>query len=170
MQQKFIGVSPARVTPAQGGVGAIDNLCVAAFGAGYKGLVTDGVNRIATVNPNAGDGQVGWVVAPYTRYVSIHSNLLVFVSDNTRLIGASGGQDRSLENPIGTAAQDDNYGVWVGAEADWRSSFDCLNWTSNSASEYGVGPATQATGTGNFPNNGGVSLCSNTRRFFCIQQ
>ncbi|HUQ05234.1 MAG TPA: DUF1554 domain-containing protein [Kofleriaceae bacterium] len=168
--QKGIGISPTRVTPAQGGIAGADSICTAAFGATYRALLVDGTNRVATVTANAGNGQVNWPVTAYTRYVSVHTNLLVFVSDNTRMIGAAGGTDRNLQSGIGGAMQEDNYGAWTGAAPDWTSSDDCNNWTSSSDTVFGRSAGTQTTSGGSFPNNNAVSNCAQLRRFFCVQQ
>ncbi|MBZ0236721.1 MAG: DUF1554 domain-containing protein [Deltaproteobacteria bacterium] len=167
---KGIAISPTRVTPAQGGIAGADSICTQAFGSTYRALLVDGTNRVATVTGNAGNGQVNWPVAPYARYVSVHSQALVFVTDNTRLIGAAGGTDRNLQSPIATAAQDDGYGAWTGASSTWTSGADCNNWTSSSDTVNGLSSPAQATSTGAFPNNGGTSNCAQLRRFFCVQQ
>ena len=168
VQQKSIQFYTTRVTPAQGGIAGIDNLCIASFGSTYRALVVDGSTRIATVTGNAGDGQVGWVVAAYTRYTSAETSALVFITDNTRLIGASGGQDRDLLAPIHS---DDGWGSWTGANADWTSSTsDCVNWSSSLSTDFGLSCIAASTTTGTFPNNGGVSNCAQLRHFFCVQQ
>jgi hypothetical protein len=168
VQQKIVGVT-AR-TLQRGGVSGIDSLCVTTFGTGYKALITDGTTRVATVTPNRGDGQVGWVLQPYTRYVSQETGLLVFITDSSRLLGASGGVDQSLDNPF--RAADDGYGGYVGAEADWRSGPDCNNWTDATSAYTATGPnlGPSGIGPGAFPNNGGYSQCQYDRRFICVQQ
>ena len=164
--EKFIGVTSQRVAPGQGGVSGVDVLCRTDFGTSAKGLVVDGTNRIATVSAYAGDGQVDWVLLPYTRYVSAETGLLVFITDDTRLLGGVGGSGADLYNPI--RAADDGWGVWTGANADWTSGVDCDDWTDSSDNE---GPSTNATATfsGAFPNNAATGLCGFMRRFACVE-
>jgi hypothetical protein len=166
VQQKTIGVTARGLT--RGGIAGLDNLCVSTFGANYRAMVVDGSTRIASASPNAGNGQVGWVVGAYTRYVSAETGLLVFITDSSRLIGASGGSDQSLVNPV--RASDDGYGAWTGANADWTSGLDCADWTVATSAERGLSCNTATTAPQGFPNNGGTSSCEYDRRFYCVQQ
>jgi len=166
VQQKSIGVT-AR-TLQRGGIAGLDGLCQSTFGSSYRAMAVDGSTRIASASPNAGNGQVGWVLGAYTRYVSAETGNLVFITDNSRLIGASGGTDQPLVNAV--RATDDGYGAWTGANADWTSGLDCADWTSASSSDQGLGCNAATTAPAGFPNNGGVSQCQYDRRFYCVQQ
>lgn len=169
VQQKTIQLYATRLVPAQGGVSGVDNLCISSFGSDYRAMIVDSSTRIASVSPNQGDGQVNWVVAPYTRYLSAETGALVFITDHTRLIGAAGGQDQDLYAAI--HSDDDGFGVWTGANPDWTSSTsNCVNWTSSSSADTGRACNAAATTAETFPNNNGLSDCAQLRHFFCVQQ
>lgn len=166
--ERLIAVTDGRLSPAQGGVAGLDARCQTERGTAFRALVVDGTTRVASTTPYSGAGQVGWVLQPYTRYVSAETQQLVFITDATRLLGAAGGVGVDLYNPI--RAADDGWGAWTGARADWTSGADCADWSSSASTDTGLSCNTTATSPAGFPNNGGVSNCAQLRRFFCVQQ
>lgn len=168
VQQRSIAITVNRVTPNQGGVAGADAMCRTELGSTYRALVVDGSTRIASTTAYAGTGQVGWILQPYTRYVSAETGLLVFITDHTRLLGAVNGVGANLYHPI--RSSDDGWGAWIGANADWTSGVDCGDWSSSLNTVTGLACNATATTTTTFPNSGGVSDCAQLRRFFCVEQ
>ena len=155
-----------RILPNFGGVAGADALCRIEFGPGYRGLITDGVRRVATVTANQGDGQLDWVLQPYTRYVN-DSNALVWTTDSSALLGVSNGTHQALLAPI---SGDDGWGAWGGFRNNWTSNpSTCSGWSSSSASNSGASIIVSATAANMFPNNNTASPCSATRRLVCVQ-
>ena len=101
---------------------------------GYRAMFSDGVDRIATETPNTGDGQVDWVLEPWTAYVNFEGDLLA-ITDAAALLGVHDGAFSNLTNPI---TPDDNGGVWTGMNQDWTAmgaNENCNNWT-NATNSY----------------------------------
>ncbi len=107
-----------------------DSRCESAGLPGYKAIFADGIGRRATTTPYAGDGQIDWVLRPWTRYVR-EDGELVWVTDTSALLGVRDGAPQDLVNPIdatGTTA----FAV-TGLRATWvaNTTDDCNGWTSN---------------------------------------
>ena len=101
---------------------------------GYRAIFSDGEDRIATLTPNTGDGQVDWVLRPWTAYVNSDGELLA-ITDAAALLGLHGGVFSELDNPI---VPDDLSGTWTGLNQDWTAlevNENCNNWTS-ATSDY----------------------------------
>jgi len=166
VHERRIFRSSTRILPNFGGVTGADAACRAEFGTGYRALITDGVRRVASVSANRGDGQIDWVLQPYTRYVNA-SNALVWTTDAAALLGVTNGAHQALLAP---PAGDDGWGAWGGFRNDWTSNpSTCSGWTSSSASVSGAGIIVNATSAAQFPNNNTASPCSATRRLLCVQ-
>jgi Protein of unknown function (DUF1554) len=109
------------------GVEDADIICETYVGSAYRALIVDGQTRVASTTSYHGDGQVGWVLLPYTRYVNAAGNL-VWVTDSVALLGVRNGTTSPLLEPV-VAGQ---FSVaWGGYEADWTTSTDnCRRWSS----------------------------------------
>ena len=98
---------------------------------GYRAMFSDGVDRIATDTPLVGDGQVDWVLEPWTAYVNEEGDLLA-ITDAAALLGVHGGVFANLDNAIGTVS------VYTGLNQDWtamQANENCNNWT-NATNSY----------------------------------
>jgi hypothetical protein len=129
---KMFGGTPGNLT------GDWDPLCQTEFGITYKSLivvpVTGSSRRIATITPYRGDGQVDWVLGPYTRYVNSVGDL-IWATDEVRLLGVRNGRAAALQNPIQPGNAD---WAWGGFNDDWTASTDnCTNWTSSDGAGHG---------------------------------
>ncbi len=109
---------------------SVDAACEAAGFPGYKAMFADGVSRRATLTPYTGDGQIDWVLSPWTRYVR-PDGALVWVTDASALLGVEDGDAAPLLAPIRESA----IGVRTGLRANWvtETTDNCSNWTSDSA-------------------------------------
>ena len=76
VQTKVVRLNVLASTDMDGNMGGadaptmLDVGCVDSGLPGYRAMFADGVARRASITPNAGDGQVDWVLQPWTRYVS----------------------------------------------------------------------------------------------------
>jgi len=111
-----------------------DLFCSAVFGSTYKALLVDGVTRVASQTPLLGDGQVDWVLSPYTSYANSNGTE-VWVTDQVALLGVRSGTSGSLKAPLDEGSVDAGTDlVWVGINPDWTSSAsNCSGWTASSA-------------------------------------
>jgi len=151
------------------GVGGADALCMDDFdypGTGvYKALIVDGINRIASVSPNTGDGQVDWVLQANTNYYRADGTTLVMTTDANGLMvfAVNGGSD--LTNPF----IPDTFNYWTGLASDWQTSNDtCGTWNNNqntSVGNMGLGSATTFEAIDSTSNN-----CDVTRKLLCVEQ
>ncbi|MBV1859209.1 MAG: DUF1554 domain-containing protein [Nannocystaceae bacterium] len=131
---KTITVSVNYSTNGDMGGGAavdhVDGRCEAAGLVGYKAMFADGTNRRASVSPFVGDGQIDWVLTPWTRYLTEDGDL-VWTTDASALLGVRDGAPEPLLVPITT-----NYArAYTGLQPNWLAelSSDCNNWTTNSS-------------------------------------
>ena len=143
----------------------LDGICITDFGASYRALFAFGDARVASVSPNTGDGQVDWVLAPYTQYYNA-SGQLVWTTDESALLGVSGSTPTSLNNPIYATFRTGRTGM----ETDWTTvEDDCDGWTlrNNSGSEaYGRADVS----TSEFLRSStGCCGCAG-HRFYCVEQ
>lgn len=158
-----------------GGGAAIDHVdsrCEAAGLAGYKAMFADGTNRRASVSPYVGDGQVDWVLTPWTRYLRDDGEL-VWITDASALLGVRDGAPEPLLTPIASQLATSAY---TGLQPTWLAELnsDCFNWTTNSsgASHFAGEPdevaidrvlagITPAISPGN---------CASSTVVYCVQQ
>jgi len=104
-----------------------DGFCAADFGFAYKALIVDHQYpaRIATIAPNKGDGQMNWVLKPYTRYINTEGDI-IWTTDSTALLGVRAGTTAQLQTPL--LAQNGAL-AWSGFNDDWTlSSENCKEW------------------------------------------
>ncbi len=124
----------AEGTGKANGILAADALCMkdAQYpGKGtYKALIVDGTNRIASASPNAGDGQVDWVLKPNAGY---------YQSDGKTPVMTTGGSGLflfgALKNPFDPDVNDK---YWTGLNLDWTTypftngaNQNCNGWSYN---------------------------------------
>jgi hypothetical protein len=117
------------------GIEDADLICQTYVGSQYRALLVDGTNRVASKNPYRGDGQVDWVLLPYTRYLN-QMGALVWVTDDVALLGVRNGRPSSLLNPIVPV---DFSVAWAGVQQDWTTSAEtCQNWFSGQKDDEGA--------------------------------
>jgi hypothetical protein len=139
-----------------------DPFCNTQFGLDYKALLVDGVTRVASKSPYAGDGQVDWVLKPYTRYVNAAGSL-IWTTDNVALIGVRNGKPAATSGTFGGGGSDF---AWAGFETDWTTStLTCGRWNVSS----GGGGTTIGLGFIGAVVTG-VSDCANPNFVLCIEQ
>lgn len=91
-------------------------------GLEYRAFIVDGVNRVASVTGNTGDGQVDWVLIPDGEYYKDTSTSVGSTGPNALLIF-------DLYTPISAGGF-----AWTGLETDWTTSaFTCDGWVSTPA-------------------------------------
>lgn len=170
LQKREIRVSVGKTTGkilknAKLGVLGADEICNADFGGDgeWLAMIADGTNRVASVSPFMGDGQVGWVLAPYTAYVNVNGQL-IGVTGPRRLLGRPHEMMTALVNPIGVAPAQ----VWTGLDDEWTTTVDCANWGSVEANVKGVvGQATDATN--GYLHFGESAACGMLQQVYCVQ-
>lgn len=153
---------------ALGGVVGADARCNAGAKpttAVYKALIVDGANRVASVSPNTGDGQVDWVFRPGQNYFRSDGITPVMTTDAAGLfIG-------TLTNPF--TASPTGRSNWMGLNADWTTSVNlCSNWASSLATDngsvgYSINTTTAAFSWGLQPCDGNGT---HTMGLMCIEQ
>ncbi|MBC8067012.1 MAG: DUF1554 domain-containing protein [Deltaproteobacteria bacterium] len=168
VQQKLIRLSQNSVAgdfaPGMNPVEVGDSFCP----DGYLAFFADGINRVASVAPRMGNGQVDWVLQPWTEYVNPDGDrmwtttelLLLGVADDNTWVG--------LENAL-TPTTDSGYsGMW----GDYTtSSLTCSNWSSTAGANKSFGQVHQTTELFVGPPSGGTGgLCSVAGEFTCVEQ
>ena len=168
VQQKLIRLSQnsfgADFAPGTNPVDVADAACP----VGYLAFFADGVNRVATVSPNMGNGQVNWVLQPWTEYVNpdgvrmwtTTELLLLGVDDSNTFVG--------LEAPLTPST---NFGM-TGMLGDYTTStLTCGDWSEATGSNLSFGQTHVVTDR--FigpPDNGSGGLCNLQHEFICIEQ
>jgi hypothetical protein len=123
--------------------------------------------RRATVTPNAGDGQIDWVIHKYTHYYN-ENDELIWRTDSVPLLGV---RDGTRLNVYAKAfdPSSGNY-PWSGWQADWTTFPDdgpdregtCANWTG------------ATTGYASFVDDAlmpyASELCGATSFILCVEQ
>ena len=160
---------------AMGGVDAVahvDGRCEAAGLPGYKAMFADGTARRASVSPYVGDGQVDWVLTPWTRYLRDDGEL-VWITDASALLGVRDGLPEPLLVPIASQLAPRAY---TGLRGTWLAELnsDCVNWTTNSsgASHYAGQPEEVAIDrvlAGVTPEIS-PGNCASSALVYCVQQ
>ena len=160
-----IFVTSTNVDGNLGGIAGADSLCMSDPnypGAGtYKAMLVDGINRVATITQNTGDGQVDWVLQPNTDYVQADGVTPIMTTDNNGLFVFG-----TLTNSISTTAKI----VWTDMLASWISNTtNCSAWTSNSSTVNGTyGDSTSLIGAAVGVET--LSCDTATMALYCVQQ
>ncbi len=161
----FVGSSSQTSTERDGNLGGVagaDSMCAAAAaGEGRSGTFKAflaAATRVASVTPNAGDGQVDWVLKPHRTYYT-----------TTRLSPIGTTNEKGLFSfPLYQGLAIANY--WTGMNADWTTSAGntCADWTATGGNgrtgDYDFSPdATTALASK-------LALCSGARLVVCVSQ
>ncbi|EMK24138.1 endostatin-like outer membrane protein LenE [Leptospira kirschneri] len=123
------------------GISAADEYCnanipagsFAAAGAPYKALLANNLpnyyKRVATVTPNAGDGQENWILKPNTEYRRVDGVTKVMTTNSVGLFDFT---NENLTNPFTSTFVN----IWTGLNPDWTtrslytptSEGNCIAW------------------------------------------
>jgi hypothetical protein len=167
VKEKYIKVLPTPINQGGDLTGDWDAFCATFVGNTFKALqvgggILIGMERTASKTPFLGDGQVDWVLKPYTRYLNVAGDL-VWTTDGVSLLGVRNGNAAPLINPLvpGAVASDT---VWAGFTDNWTtSSFTCTNWSQTSGQGTTLSLSSQVIRTA-------VIDCTNSLRLLCIEQ
>jgi len=146
-----------------GGISGADAKCMTDAnypGSGtYKAMIVDGVNRVASVSANTGNGQVDWVLQPNTKY---------YLSDGTTHIMTT---DSNGIFVFGTWNTTISPNRWSGLMADWRTDTAnyCQGWTtSNHAISGSIGH--YAAVDSEAIRYATPQACSSQYKLLCVEQ
>lgn len=145
-----------------GGILAADYMCAVDTGnpdplLPFKAMLVDGTNRVASLSPDAGDGQTNWVLVPGETYISTSGGATIATANAAGLFSFN----------LSSAIYPGTLNVWTGLSGDWTTNNNtCSGWTSNAV--------TGNTGTANSTTNtaiaGTPSACSGIYRLYCVEQ
>ena len=150
----------------------LDQGCVDSGLAGYRAMFADGVARRASSTPNVGDGQIDWVLAPWTRYVN-SLGAVVWTTDETALLGVDGGAIVALEAPIDTTGGLGPGAVVTGMAENWVAHDGNMCNESSSASPTNFRATADPSATLNgayLDDNAGAVNCSIALKYYCVEQ
>lgn len=150
-------------------VDTADSRCEAAGFTGYRALFSDGVNRRATVTPYVGDGQIDWVLSPWTRYLRGDGDL-VWVTDASGLLGVENGMPASLLAPInGTTYIASSV---TGMRQNWVAYTDnnCFGWASSGSGAHYRGDPYAVSGDFLDDENLVPNSCASSSLVYCVEQ
>lgn len=160
-------------------IGTLDQYCP----ENHKALFSVPGGRRAATSAYEAD-PVDWVLQPYTAYRRPQDDEIVWITDETPLLGVRAGTPESLENPVFTG----NVLVQVisGMHQDWTTAMTsiCDGWTSSSGAlsvavgdgssldDYLRGHGTTTCSEWNQPLPGGQPNLAvvNVVSYFCIEQ
>jgi hypothetical protein len=145
-------------------IAAADALCP----MGYKAMFAHGNDRVASATAFAGDGQVDWVLATWTRYVNA-GNELIWKTEDVRLLGVDMGAWTNWAHPVTSGMQ--FAPVFDGLNRDWTTvsnNSNCQNWTTTQQGSAAYGNAIQV-------NQDALRLVNDTAcyimaRIYCVEQ
>lgn len=163
-EEKQVLMSSTPFAPV-GGIPAADAHCATEFGdsaSTWKALLVGG-GRVASATPFTGDGQVDWVLAPYTKYYNWEGRLM-WTTDDVALFGVAYGQRVQLDQPAWGNGSPATY-PWSGYADDWTTIEDetCNGWRSNSGADRGAFAFDDLT-------YAEVEPCSFNQPLMCVEQ
>ncbi|MCB1176279.1 MAG: DUF1554 domain-containing protein [Leptospiraceae bacterium] len=128
------------------------------IGGTYKALISD-LTRVASLSPNAGDGQTGWVLKPNTTY---------YKADGVTAVGTTNANALFITNFITPIFTNSKY--WTGMNVDWtqKAGSNCSNWTSPTSTSS-CGNASLGTPAALLDNWGSVT-CGAAQQLLCVEQ
>ena len=145
---------------------------------GYSAMFVVPGLREASSSPFAGDGALDWVLQPYTAYVRFDGEL-VWITDESALLGVREGASQPLETPLFEAGSASTRFI-TGMSDDWTSinSDNCNGWTSSSPSydaHYGnPSSATDYLDAGQFDCQAWSTIVNmvltDPAFFYCVEQ
>lgn len=149
-----------------GGIAGADSICNAdsnkPINSGtYKAFIVLPGVRVASVTPNAGDGQIDWVLRPNQLYVR-PTGEPIMTTNSAGIFTAF-----PLTNSVYTTGDP----IWTGfpSTSDWTASGGCTSWTSNSNAIFGGYSVGNLTSFQSLQFGGNFS-CDNSARLYCVQQ
>jgi hypothetical protein len=157
---------------ARNGAGALVSTADSYCPTGFKALFASGTQRVASTTPNAGTGQVDWVLKPWTRYVNANGQP-IWLTNKTALLGVSGTGFSGLTNAIVPGS---NSGYITGMRSDWtilQTNRNCSGWTSIASAAQimiGIGGATDARFLEQAPDFTYPCSDVNSWRLYCAEQ
>lgn len=160
---KIIFTTSGSYTGILGGVFGADAICQADVkcpaGKICKAMLADAGSdaRQASFTSGVGDGQIDWVLKPFSTYVR---------NDNISMVIGTTTASSLFTFPI-VGIRPTSTTAWTGLSADWTSNGNhCGSWTvdsgnGNAGDTSGTGSA--AIGFNNFP-------CNSNLPFYCVEQ
>lgn len=139
---------------------------------GYRAMFADGVARRASTTPNSGDGQIDWVLRPWTRYTNSLGGV-VWTTDSAALLGVEDGASVALLAPIDGSGGFGVGSVVTGMNEDWVShdGNTCNENSSSSPANFRASADPSATVNGGFlDDNAGAVNCSISLKYYCVEQ
>jgi len=176
VESKHLRLTPQFFTGNLGGVSGADAKCVAAFGAGWKALISDPGKRQATrtqADHLSGTGieaidPIDWVLSPFTRYLNSKDEE-VWTTDESAMLGV---RNQKFEAFLPHKLNPDTFKYsWAGCFYDWHPFFyTCQGWTSSSSAESGTVYSNDAT-TRIFGDDRtvGLSTCDDRLHVVCVE-
>lgn len=142
-------------------IASADNICQTDArypGSGtYRAMIVQAGVRVASVSPDSGDGQVGWVFQANRRYVRLSDQQTIQIANSVGLLPFP------LQNPIHPTTF---LPQWTGMNTSWQTSANCSNWTSNVGSAT-AGDLRLTTSAMLFSANG---TCGGGGLLVCVEQ
>lgn len=142
----------------------VDGLCDQTV-TGARALFAYKDERVASVGPYVGDGQVDWVLQPWTIYVN-DKDEVVWATKEVALLGVVNGGPADLLHPIDAS---ETYPVRTGLDQAWRNAEEnCVDWTSASGADDQLeGDPTSVSG---YLDGLDVGGCDELARHYCAEQ
>lgn len=139
---------------------------------GHKAMFVYGDERVATIEPHDGDGQVDWVLEPWTEYVNADGER-IWTTQSIALLGVDeNGNWAGLDHPIADAGTD----AWTGMRDDYTAhDITCSDWTEDDPfgslveGSNGLASATDQNVVGT-DRDFGRGYCFFEHSFFCAEQ
>jgi hypothetical protein len=157
--------------PANFGAGQDDDVAFAdaQCPVGYKAMFVDGVHRVASVAPMMGNGQVDWVIQPWTQYVNALDEE-IWTTTSLRLLGVT--DDHAWSGLLHSVVPDIDF-AWTGMYGDYTTStHTCSGWTVTSGADGSSGQAHQTSSLAVGPDQDAnlFAVCGVSHEFYCVEQ
>ncbi|WP_232369492.1 DUF1554 domain-containing protein [Leptospira abararensis] len=159
---KIIFTTSSSYTGILGGVFGADAICQAdakcPVGKICKAMLADGGSgvRRASLTAGVGDGQIDWVLKPFSTYLR---------NDSPTVIGTTTAASLFTFPIVGIRPTSAT--AWTGLSADWTNNGNhCGSWTVDSGNGNAgdtAGTGTAAIGFSSFP-------CNSNLPFYCVEQ